>query len=181
MYSEETIEKLADLVRTSFELAPPYKPIPLAENLGGDVVKNDTTVIDASVKKHGAEGFIINLNPEKYRSDDAQERFTVAHELGHLFLHMGFLINKKLWESINEETYMAYKSEASPKHKTREELEADVFAFAFLMPKKEFKQQISRNRSDDDDTVNINNIAKHFEVSPKMVLTRAKRLGYVEW
>jgi len=27
-------------------------------------------------------------------------RFTLAHELGHLFLHMGYKINDALWESV---------------------------------------------------------------------------------
>jgi len=180
MYPVEVIGNIADLVRTAFDLPCPYEPRLAVEKLGGKIVRDDNTVVDASVKKEGAESFIISLNPNKYPHDNAQGRLAIAHELGHLFLHMGFLIKKKLWKSISEETYMSYSSETLPKNRTREELEADEFAAAFLMPRKEFDRQIYQNKSKDG-IINVNDIANYFAVSPKMILTRARWLGYVEW
>ena len=35
--------------------------------------------------------------------DEKRERFTIAHELGHLFLHMGYRTNNELWEKQEPE------------------------------------------------------------------------------
>ena len=56
-----------------------------------------------------------------------QERFAIAHELGHYVLHSVFGKNKDIFaqENYNNANWM--------------ELEANLFAEAFLMPKKEVK------------------------------------------
>ncbi|WP_052417248.1 ImmA/IrrE family metallo-endopeptidase [Cellvibrio mixtus] len=64
---------------------------------------------------------------EGARSGNPRDRFTLAHELGHLFLHQGVT---------------AYaRSENSPPHKVYEDSEwqADTYAAEFLMPMDEVK------------------------------------------
>jgi Zn-dependent peptidase ImmA (M78 family) len=91
---------------------------------------------------------------------------------------MGFLINKDLWTSQNEEfqdsVYYRYRISGNY---NQEESEANEFAVAFLMPRDQFKQQIYENLT--DDKVDLNNIALHFRVSLSVALTRARWLGYV--
>lgn len=63
--------------------------------LGGRVESSAmNNVSDACVKKQN-DGFIIFVSP--FQSAE-RRTFTIAHELGHLFLHMGYQINGELWE-----------------------------------------------------------------------------------
>jgi Zn-dependent peptidase ImmA (M78 family) len=36
-----------------------------------------------------------------YQSEE-RRKFTIAHELGHLFLHMGYLLDSDLWSGQDE-------------------------------------------------------------------------------
>jgi Zn-dependent peptidase ImmA (M78 family) len=178
MYTKDTINKVADLVRTSLDLLCPYDPEMAVERLGGKIVQNiDDMAIDAYIKKDGDNSFIINLNSKK---PFLRERFTIAHELGHLFLHMGYLINKELWtkqeREFQDSVYYRYRMSGNY---DQEESEANEFAANFLMPRDEFVNKIYDTLV--DNKVDISAIAQHFQVSQSAVLTRAKWLGYVEW
>ena len=56
---------------------------------------------DGAVEKEG-NGFKIIVSPFQ---DEKRERFTIAHELGHLFLHMGYRTNNELWEKQENNIY----------------------------------------------------------------------------
>jgi Zn-dependent peptidase ImmA (M78 family) len=176
MFTKDVINNVADLVRSSLGLSLPYDPEKAVETLGGRIIQDvDDMAIDAYIKKDGEDGFVISLNGKK---PFLRERFTIAHELGHLFLHMGFLINKDLWKNQNTEFQDSAYYRMSGNY-SQEESEANEFAAAFLMPREEFKAQIYSNPS--DNRIDIRAIADYFQVSPSAVLTRAKWLGYVEW
>ncbi len=68
-----------------------------------------------------------------------RKRFTIAHELGHHFLH--------------EETIISFRRDNSPK-----EREADVFAAEILMPIELIKQEYAKNH-------NVHELATIFNVS----------------
>lgn len=61
---------------------------------------------------------------QKLRAGDYRARFTAAHELGHLFLHQGHT------------QHYALRKHAD--YRTDPEWQANMFAGAFLMPKKAF-------------------------------------------
>jgi Zn-dependent peptidase ImmA (M78 family) len=177
MFNKDVINNIADLVRTSLELSCPYDPEKVVQELGGQIIQDiDNMAIDAYIKKKDEDSFVISLNRKK---PFLRERFTIAHELGHLFLHMGFLINKDLWkkqEEFQDSVYYRYRMTGNY---NQEESEANEFAAAFLMPRDEFRSQIYKNLS--NNKIDIRVIASYFQVSPSAVLTRAKWLGYVEW
>ena len=52
-----------------------------------------------------------------------RRKFTIAHELGHLFLHMGYMIDSDLWEQQENATF--YRAGNSS-----EEYQANEFAAA---------------------------------------------------
>jgi Zn-dependent peptidase ImmA (M78 family) len=177
MFSKETINKLADIVRNSCNLSCPYNPKIAIKKLNGRIIYDvENMAIDACIRKTGEESFIISLNNKK---PFLRDRFTVAHELGHLFLHMGFLVNKELWEKQDKEFQDSPYYRMSMNYTySQEEAEADEFASAFLMPIEEFKKQIYNKRY--KNILNSEAIAKHFKVYPRKVFDRAKQLGYVE-
>ncbi len=89
-----------------------------------------------------------------------RQRFTIAHELGHYFLHRGLqskFVDKKL-----------FRDGAS----NRMETEANSFAGELLMPESEFRKFLS-SRSN-----KVEDIAEHFGVSAMAVQVRAEILGY---
>ena len=89
-----------------------------------------------------------------------RQRFTLAHELGHFFLHR--------WKCQNFTDKMLFrKNETSPM-----EVEANNFAADLLMPEREFRDYIGEKSS------KVEELAEHFAVSALAVRVRAKKLGY---
>ena len=99
-------------------------------------------------------------------------RFDIAHELGHLFLHMGYLTNAELWERQDENIYHRLGS-------SEKEYQANEFAAAFLMPQKEYIKIMNKNII--GDKVNTSKIAEYFNVSVEAASNRGKFLGYLKW
>ena len=90
-----------------------------------------------------------------------RQRFTLAHELGHYFLHR---------ESKQEfdDNYVFTRAEelSNPM-----EWEANQFAAEFLMPTEDFRDAIQSG------TTQVSELAKFFSVSTMAVRIRAKNLG----
>ena len=169
----QAIESLADSIRTQLNVSTPVNMQKVIENLNGELlpITFDDSTISGKIQKKG-NSFEISYNAEQspHRID-----FTIAHELGHLFLHMGYLIDPDKWNSINEYC-------DSPKYRqgySEEEYEANQFAGAFLMPKDEFRTFVLDNSK--DHKIKIKKIAEHFGVSFDAALTRGKWLGFFQW
>ncbi|MCG7284798.1 ImmA/IrrE family metallo-endopeptidase [Cellulomonas sp. ACRRI] len=124
----------------------------LLSSLGGSITYADSA---ESLVVNGPGDFVVRL---PHFTSNARDRFTIAHELGHYFLH-----------------YRLPKVEGPRRYgrgqRNRAETEANVFASTLLMPAKEFKKVWSR--SDGDEW----KVARHFEVSPLAATVRAEVLG----
>ncbi len=107
-----------------------------------------------------------------YSQSENRKNFTVAHELGHLFLHMGYMINSDLWESSRSMKF--YR-----KGNSEMELQANEFAAALLMPKEKYKEIL--DKFSEDNYVLIAKVADYFHVSIDAATYRGKWLGYLEW
>ena len=143
----------------------------LVRELGGEI-KEEENFCDGGIQKNG-DGFIIFLSPFQ---DEKRRRFTIAHELGHLFLHMGYRINPKLWEAQPEHSqYYRNVSDRSER-----EYQANEFAAALLMPKYEYLK-IMKNNIEDGNLVNTQSIANYFNVSVEAASNRGKFLGVLQW
>ncbi|WP_122263745.1 ImmA/IrrE family metallo-endopeptidase [Ornithinimicrobium cerasi] len=88
----------------------------------------------------------------------SRDRFTMAHELGHYFLH--YLYSQSTGAKIFNRG-----------SRNRAETEANVFASALLMPADDFKRVWQRLESDEWE------VANHFGVSPAAANVRAQVLG----
>ena len=121
------INSLTQDILTSFNVQIPIQDIDELVGMLGGIVQTDFNCTDGSVVKEG-EAFRILVSPFQ---DERRRRFTIAHELGHLFLHMGYLTNEKLWKRQDENIY--HRLGGSEK-----EYQANEFAAAFLMPKNEY-------------------------------------------
>lgn len=173
MYTKETVNKIADIVLKLLGYdTPAYDPFLAVKTLKGKIVYDITDECeDASIEKSSDTGFkfIIHLNKNKPFS---RTRFSIAHELGHLFLHMGYMTDR--WnraETFQDSIY--YRSyNRKDMNYSQEETEANEFAAAFLMPKEQFKESLLKNR------FNIESTALDFQVSSEAAKNRARNLGY---
>ncbi|WP_048956946.1 ImmA/IrrE family metallo-endopeptidase [Enterobacter bugandensis] len=105
--------------------------------------------------KMGQWIMIINSLQHPHR-----QRFTIAHELGHYIKHT------IMQENFMDTTFFRNEESNPMEH------EANKFAAELLMPKKMFVHFIENVSKQVDD------LAKHFQVSSMAVRIRAKQLGY---
>lgn len=124
---------------------------------------------DGTIRKVGANQFCIAISPFQ---NEQRKSFTIAHELGHLFLHMGYGTDQKLWEIQDQTIYRRFGT-------SEQEYQANEFAAAFLMPMDIYKQKIDEYSV--GDKVDISEVASFFNVSIPAASNRGKFLGYLVW
>ncbi len=134
----------------------PFDVASFATNKLGILIKYDTLDNDISGKlsKEG-DNYVITVEE---RHPENRQRFTIAHELAHYFLH------KDLKEKFEDTVF--FRGADSDTF----EFQANLFAGDILMPKNEFLKQIRNGNSE------IENLAKHFGVSTLAIRVRAKQL-----
>ena len=166
------INDMADTIHKLYDIRTPISDIDqVVESIGGTVVENEllTGFSDGKIKKTGPDSFSIEISP--FQTEE-RKNFTIAHELGHLFLHMGFQSNEKKWRAQDDVKYYRTGNSTS-------EYQANEFAAAFLMPRKEYKRIMDKYTK--GNIVNTSEVAKYFHVSVDAAANRGKWLGYLEW
>ena len=164
----QEISALADTIRASLELRVPVDVQEAVARLGGTVLERKVgpNQPEAAVYKEG-ERFKIAL---EHSVLPARKRFSIAHELGHLFLHMGYLTDPDSWKATNEYQDSVYHRFGYG----TEEAEANLFAAAFLMPENEFRVAVQMTNGSKDQ---VKDLAAHFRTSASAVLRRGQELG----
>lgn len=125
----------------------------------GDLDKKISGAIRHNKKEERFE-ILVNKNDARVR-----QRFTIAHELGHYFLHKEYLKNEEL--HIDTILYRAEKGK-NEEAKKREN-EVDYFAGALLMNKTLLEKLRSENT--------ITELAEIFDVSVSAMTVRLDVLG----
>lgn len=171
---KELIEKVAGIVSKNLNLNVPVEVEKIPILLGGKLTYVDNikdAEAEAMISKRG-DSFEIQIEKDGY---EPRDRFSIAHELGHLFLHMGFLIDENIWkESSAYQDSVYYRAGHSI-----EEYEANEFAGALLMPKEVFLQVAKDNFQNGN--YYLQPIADYFRVSIDAVRIRGRRLGVFSW
>ena len=111
---------------------------------------------------------IISFNQKE---DPKRNRFTVAHELGHFFLHSN---NQPFF--VNKMPKIMYRNNNSSTGEDLKEREANAFAASILMPKELISEEIQKCTSSGEAT--IKQLAKTFKVSEQAMTFRLSNLGY---
>ena len=162
------INSLAEDVLSAYNISVPIGNIDeIVEKLGGTIQK-EAFFSDGAVEKEG-NGFKIIVSPFQ---DEKRERFTIAHELGHLFLHMGYRTNNELWEKQENNIYHRIGN-------SEKEYQANEFAAAFLMPATEYLSVL--NKVAEGNMVDTSKIAEYLNVSIEAAANRGKFVGYLRW
>ena len=158
------INDIAEKVRGLMELSdkPDVDMDDVVKRLGGTISRfSDYSSYERIIKGEGLN-FKIEINEN---NAETRQRFSIAHELGHLFLHMKFPSSE--WEAIA----VGEMHRRTPGMYSITEEEASEFAGAFLMPAELFRKAIKQHSEDRD------KIAKHFNVSADAVARRGRNLG----
>lgn len=167
------IDQEAYKLRDALKITTPIDFKNLVEKGLGGKLKNANNIegiLDAKIERTGNH-FVIYVNESK---DEYRQRFSIAHEISHLILDMGYDTNSKSFNDDNSD--MSFNREGG----TEEEYAANEFAAALLMPKDEFRFCVDNN-TNNNNMVSIEEVSKHFQVSVQAVLTRGKFLGIFKW
>ena len=129
-------------------------------------IEYETNISKNILTKKVDNGYLIQMRNKQFDLTDPkgyEDRFTIAHELGHLFLgHVDYYKN-------------LYRRGAN-------ELEYDALDFGanLLMPKSEFIESVYANL-DEDGYCDLNSLSEYFRVPLSAVKTRGKFLGIFPW
>lgn len=167
-------EKVQQLLATHGLTRPPIPIEKLAQNLGVELRyepfehKGDQ-VSGMLFRDKGRSVIGINSN-----ESPARQRFTIAHEIGHLQLHD---------DSIHFDTPVEvfFRNQLSSKSVDHKEIEANAFAAELLMPEKFVKAQFnleSGSCNSDEDLVEV--LAKRFSVSTQAMTFRLMNVGLMK-
>lgn len=121
-WTKRAIDGAAADIAKKLDYEPGADLVPIVEHLGGRVVLGpvDETGSTGFLKVEEDRSFVIALSPVPR---EFRNRFTIAHELGHYFLHAKF----------GKQRLYATRQAGS-----RVEWEANWFAGSFLMPVEPF-------------------------------------------
>lgn len=164
------ISDLAQQVINAYGIAIPITDIDrVVKDIGGTIEEknNFDDLCDGTIIKDGEKSFRIAISPYQ---NDQRRSFTIAHELGHLFLHMGFRTNADLWQAQKRTVYRRFGS-------SEQEYQANEFAASLLMPREIYRKALMDNAV--NGRVNIAKVADYFHVSQSAAINRGRFLGYL--
>lgn len=168
------INDIAESIRDILGLSTPIEINDMEKvikKINGRVIQNADIwdFVDGKIYRE-ADGFVIEI---PWFQSEYRNKFTITHELGHLFLHMGYLIDDELWEMNREKIYLR-------KEIGEMEYQANEFAGSFLMPRKEFFEVMKENYIGNGQ-YNMERVAEHFKVSKEAAVNRGRWLELLSW
>ena len=132
--------------------------------------KNGIKILEGSLEQAHLSALLVYKNGKYFigvneSHPEQRKRFSIAHELGHYFLH------RKMFhmDAEPDEGFIMFRDINSALGIKKEEIEANVFAANLLMPKAIFQEQWKNG--------DLASLAKFFDVSLKAAKFRCKNLG----
>jgi len=152
---------------------PPIPVEDIAAKLGAILMRDDFSDDDVSglLIREGDEQ-VIGVNKRHSR---ARQRFTIAHEIGHLLLHAGKPV-------ILDRARVNFRDAVSSMATDYDEIQANAFAAELLMPRDmvmaESRRLASEHAAEDEDAL-LQILADRFEVSAEAMNFRLINLGII--
>jgi Zn-dependent peptidase ImmA (M78 family) len=159
---KKAVSDLAEKIAEQVEFNPSVDLESLVSRLGGQIHYKDIWDL------HSSESGSIEINSETNfhitlasHTSKARDRFTIAHELGHYFLHYRY--PKLQGEEI-------IRLRAARSGNDLAEIEANWFAASFLMPEAPFREAYQHANGD------LEQLSQQFAVSMSAASVRVKSL-----
>lgn len=162
------IEHLVQDLLRKYDITSP--PVPVH-----DIAKSEGATVDVHKFNKEISGLLLRTGDRAIIAVEStqaptRQRFTIAHELGHLLLHNG--------EELRVDTQFKLNLR-SPKSSTAEdieEIEANAFAASLLMPQKFVKKDVADFIIDIDDACKVQALSKRYDVSAQAMTIRLVNL-----
>lgn len=165
------IRRTARTLLAKLEIQEPPVPVrKLARSCGARIVRvsGDDGDIDGFLYQKGDE-VVIGINRDQAL---VRQRFTIAHEVGHLLLHEHGQIH------VDRGFRVRLRNGASSEGTNRDEMEANRFAAELLMPLDFLMADLEEREFDLADDRQIQALAKRYGVSTQALAIRLNGLGY---
>jgi Zn-dependent peptidase ImmA (M78 family) len=167
MKDDATIQRKAnDALKKAGVSKAPVSVVQVATALGARILPEiiDDGISGGLYRKE--DGPVIGVNAQHHPN---RQRFTIAHEIGHLLLH----------ESENYFVDRVFRRDANSSTAIDQlEIEANKFAAALLMPKHFMKQEL-KNFSGPLRSEHVEELARKFNVSQQAMMFRLINLEVV--
>ena len=118
----------------------------IAKALGLDVRYAPTSDDVSGALIRNGNSAVIAVNSAQHEN---RQRFTIAHEIGHFILH------KRTQRHFDEDFRIDYRNSVSSEATQRDEIEANRFAAALLMPESFLRQDLMKMKVDGKDIVKM--------------------------
>lgn len=137
------------------------------------------------IHQHVPQDYIFG-DAEQARKDDATSasivapqikengdgKFIIAHMMGHLILHMGYLTSPEVWEQQPEQRFQRFSARV-------QEEQANAFAMELLMPQQLFQETVKANVQ--NGAIDMDAVAMAFQVNRSLAVRRSAELGLIAW
>lgn len=166
--SKVQVRNLAERVLADFNAPGTAVDIrKLVRGLGITVIdapdKQESPNLSGAMVMHEGKPFILVNEGQS----SARQRFTIAHELGHLLMHVG------------TGKAVMFRDEVSSRGVDPFEVEANAFAAALLMPEEQVRELVPEPMNPMDDDA-ISQLADNFQVSGQAMAIRLKSLRLLQ-
>ncbi len=172
----QKIQTLVSSILDEYKLNEvPVQVESLAQHIGAEIRRDNlkSSLSGFAVQKNGSKFIGINSNESPER-----QRFTIAHEIGHLFLHKKDIVNYDL------DGAMLFRDGHSKQGTDVREIEANRFAAEILMPEAGLRERLAAagvvDLVGEDTKTNklIAKLAKEYQVSTQAMSIRLTTLYF---
>lgn len=155
--------EVSNLLRRAGIEAAPVPVEEIAALVGARVTYNDFQNEISGLLLRRSQSVVIGVASEQSK---ARQRFTIAHEIGHLLLHEGEELH------VDADFRVNLRSSASSRADDVTEIEANAFAASLLMPIDFLKKDVARMRIDVEDCDQLEQLADKYGVSSQAMVFR---------
>ena len=166
--------KARELLRKYNVLAPPVPVEEIARGEGAQIARHRFKGWESGFILREGRQTIIGVNT---RTSRRRQRFTIAHEIGHLLLHEGALI-------VDHAVRVNWRDEVSGMATDTEEIQANTFSAELLMPRdfiidslEAYMEEVNRSTKAMSHEDLITSLAREFDVSAEAMGYRLINLG----
>ncbi len=168
MASRKIEAKVLKLLQEYKVQRPPVPVEAIARKLGAEIRYSPFEGDISGMVYRDKDWTVIGVNSLHHPN---RQRFTIAHEIGHMLLHKGkeFHVDKTFRVNLRDDL--------SSQAVDREEIEANSFAAELLMPRHMLLEDLKGREIDFENEENIRRLASKYRVSPQALTLRLTNLG----